>query len=576
MASFVQQPEIHMLSHFEHRFIPTLFNDSGCPTPAAYKASISDPDTMTYDQAMADTDHVQEWREAMQKEISSLESLGSWDEVDISDATSRVIPGTWVFRVKRTPDGEIKKRKARFCCRGDLQDDDFETFAPVVSWTSVRLFLILTTILGWITCNIDFSSAFLQADLPSPIWVHLPRGFTSQRPGRTCLRLKKSQYGLTVAPHLWHQHLIAALKEMGFKQCSLDQCLLYKENVLVIVYVDDVGVAAPTEALLDGFVEDLRARGFELTKEGSFSEFLGIKFEENKDEGTITMTQKGLIKKIIAATGLEDCNPNRQPAAAAALGIDPDGEPYSEPWNYPSIVGMLLYLTTNTRPDIAFAVSQVARFNHNPKQSHARAVKMIVRYLRGTKDKGMIIKPDGTLSLADWVDADFCGLFKRDPDESPSSVKSRGAFLITLSDVPLIWKTQLHSEITLSTTEAEYSTLSTSLRTLLPVRDLFIEVTNAIGVSPTLRATLHCRAFQDNRASWQLATQQRLTNRTKYFLVKWHWFWSHVHRDSTDDEDDQRFVVIETCSTHVMRADILTKGLLGEKFEECRKMIQGW
>jgi hypothetical protein len=531
---------------------------------------------MTYDQAMADTDHKQEWREAMQKEISSLESLGSWDEVDISDATSRVIPGTWVFRVKRTPDGEIKKRKARFCCRGDLQDDDFETFAPVVSWTSVRLFLILTTILGWITCNIDFSSAFLQADLPSPIWVHLPRGFTSQRPGRTCLRLKKSQYGLTIAPHLWHQHLIAALKEMGFKQCSLDQCLLYKENVLVIIYVDDVGVAAPTEALLDGFVEDLRARGFELTKEGSFSEFLGIKFEENKDEGTITMTQKGLIKKIIAATGLEDCNPNRQPAAAAALGIDPDGEPYSEPWNYPSIVGMLLYLTTNTRPDIAFAVSQVARFNHNPKQSHARAVKMIVRYLRGTKDKGMIIKPDGTLSLADWVDADFCGLFKRDPDESPSSVKSRGAFLITLSDVPLIWKTQLHSEITLSTTEAEYSTLSTSLRTLLPVRDLLIEVTNAIGVSPTLRATLHCRAFQDNRASWQLATQQRLTNRTKYFLVKWHWFWSHVHRDSTDDEDDQRFVVIETCSTHVMRADILTKGLLGEKFEECRKMIQGW
>jgi hypothetical protein len=237
---------------------------------------------------------------------------------------------------------------------------------------------------------------------------------------------------------------------------------------------------------------------------------------------------------------------------------------------------MLLYLTTNTRPDIAFAVSQVARFNHNPKQSHARAVKMIVRYLSGTKDKGMIIKPDGTLSLADWVDADFCGLFKRDPDESPSSVKSRGAFLITLSDVPLIWKTQLHSEITLSTTEAEYSTLSTSLRTLLPVRDLLIEVTNAIGVSPTLRATLLCRAFQDNRASWQLATQQRLTNRTKYFLVKWHWFWSHVHRDNADDEDDQRFVVIETCSTHVMRADILTKGLLGEKFEECRRMIQGW
>jgi hypothetical protein len=93
---------------------------------------------MTYEQAMADIDHIDEWKKVMQIEISALESLGSWDEVDISDAKSRIIPGTWVFRVKRTPDGDIKKRKARFCCRGDMQKDDFETFAPVVSWTCIR------------------------------------------------------------------------------------------------------------------------------------------------------------------------------------------------------------------------------------------------------------------------------------------------------------------------------------------------------------------------------------------------------------------------------------------------------
>jgi hypothetical protein len=93
------------------------------------------------------------------------------------------------------------------------------------------------------------------------------------------------------------------------------------------------------------------------------------------------------MKKIVAATGLEGYNPNWQPAAAAALGIDPEGEPFSESWNYLSIIGMLLYLTTNTRPDLAFAVSQVAQFNRNPKQSHARALKMIIRYLSGTKTK---------------------------------------------------------------------------------------------------------------------------------------------------------------------------------------------
>jgi hypothetical protein len=302
----------------------------------------------------------------------------------------------------------------------------------------------------------------------------------------------------------------------------------------------------------------------------------GLKFEDDTKAGMTTLMQKGLIKKVIAAAGLEHCNLNHTPAMAATLGIDPDGEPCQESWNYSSIVGMLLYLVTNTRPNISFAVSQVTWFNHNPKQSHARAVKMILRYLHGTSEMGMIVKLTGKLELVDWSDSDFCGLYRHDPDASPSSVKSRGGFMLTLSDVPLVWKSQLHSEITLSMTEAEYSTLSTSLRTLLPLRDLLIEVTQAIGVESTLRASIHCHAFQDNRAAHQLATEQRLTNRTKNFLAKFHWFWSHVHQNDDDDSDPKRFLDIATCSTHVMRADILTKGLLREKFEANRKMNQGW
>ena len=88
-----------------------------------------------------------------------------------------------------------------------------------------------------------------------------------------------------------------------------------------------------------------------------------------------------------------------------------------ETWNYASIVGMLLYLSTNTRTDIAFAVSQVARFTSSPKQSHASAVKSIVRYLAGTIDKGMIMRPDGTMNINAYVDADFAGLYSREPDD---------------------------------------------------------------------------------------------------------------------------------------------------------------
>jgi hypothetical protein len=81
------------------------------------------------------------------------------------------------------------------------------------------------------------------------------------------------------------------------------------------------------------------------------------------------MTQTGLIKKIIVTTKMENCNPNWVPATKEALRIDPEGEPMEEDWSNPSIVGMLLYLLTNMRPDIAFTISQVAgAFQSSPEE----------------------------------------------------------------------------------------------------------------------------------------------------------------------------------------------------------------
>ncbi|KAI2502758.1 hypothetical protein MHU86_11662 [Fragilaria crotonensis] len=199
----------------------------------------------------------------------------------------------------------------------------------------------------------------------------MPRGFKSDQPSdqRTCLRLVKSLYGLSVAPHLWYQHIREALLLQGLKQSATDSCLLYNKTIMIVLYVDDLGIAYSNKKDLDKLFQDLTDLGLEFTREGTFTDFLGIKFVKDEVANTVTLTQKGLIQKIIKATGLQDCNSNHTPALQACLGIDPDGEPMDEFWNYRSIVGMLLYLSTNTRPDITFAVSQVARFNHFPRRA---------------------------------------------------------------------------------------------------------------------------------------------------------------------------------------------------------------
>ena len=228
---------------------------------------------------------------------------------------------------------------------------------------------------------------------------------------------------------------------------------------------------------------------------------------------------------------------------------------------------MLLYLSTNTRPDISFAVSQVARFNHSPKRSHATAIKTIVRYLSRTMDQGMILTPTGNLNLDCYVDADFAGLHNRDPDRSDTAARSRTGYIIMLGGCPIIWKSQLQTEISLSTLEAEYSALSMSMRTLLPLRTLLLEGIGGLKLPNEFTSNIKCSVFEDNNGALLLATKQRITNRTKYFLVKWHFFWSYV-RDGT--------VAVHKIDTQEQRADYLTKGLNRETFERVRKFVQGW
>ncbi|KAI2510804.1 hypothetical protein MHU86_3590 [Fragilaria crotonensis] len=396
----------------------------------------------------------------------------------------------------------------------------------------------------------------------------MPRGFKSDQPSdqRTCLRLVKSLYGLSVAPRLWYQHIREALLLQGLKQSATDSCLLYNKTIMIVLYVDDLGIAYSNKKDLDKLFQDLTDLGLEFTREGTFTDFLGIKFVKDEVSNTVTLTQKGLIQKIIKATGLQDCNPNHTPAMQACLGIDPDGEPMDEFWNYRSIVGMLLYLSTNTRPDITFAVSQVARFNHSPKKSHAMAIKTIVRYLHRTADKGTIVTPLETsllivMLMLTLLASMVVTLIILTPAPSPTG------YIITLGGCPILWKSQLQTEISLSTMESEYSALSASMRTLLPLRDLLGEICKELTLPPDFKSTIRCRVFEDNNGALLLATKQRITNRTKYFLVKWHFFWHHVRNGDVE--------VLKIATTDQL-ADYLTKGLNREVFERIRKLAQGW
>jgi hypothetical protein len=134
---------------------------------------------------------------------------------------------------------------------------------------------------------------------------------------------------------------------------------------------------------------------------------------------------------VIDYVGLTSANPDTTPAVET-LGADKDGLPFTEPWNYASAVGMLMYLSANTHPEIGFAVHQCARFTHAPKASRGKALKQICRYLKGCLDDGLILNPSQELAVDCYADADFAGLWGSENVQDPTCVKSRTGYVLVV------------------------------------------------------------------------------------------------------------------------------------------------
>ena len=568
-----------------------------CNDPRAYAAKhkLNDPDMPSYSDAVTGK-FATEYIEAMKKEIQQLIKQKTWTplyrrEVPSADDGSRrpVLRGTWAFKLKRYPDGSPMKFKARYCVRGDLQRegiDYFETYAPVVQWSTIRLVLTIILANEWITKQVDYTNAFAQAALKEEIYIESPRGF-QRGDGKNVLKLNNSLYGLKQAPKTFYEKLRDGLIERGFTQSMIDPCLFMKKDMICVVYVDDTIITGPDSTAIDdlirnlGVAEEEQVHTFQLRDEGEVGAFLGIQIERNHDN-TFYLTQTGLINKVLVTAGMENSKATVQtPAATTPLGLDIEGDPFSESWEYPVIIGMLLYLSQNSRPDIAYAVHQCARFTHVPKHSHAVAVKRILRYLNSTKDKGMLLKPiKHNYTIDCYVDADFAGLWNIEDEQNPLSVKSRTGFLISFMGCPLHWMSKLQTQIALSTMEAEYIALSQAMREVIGFRAILKEIHLKVldnkkafnslkfkAISKTFGTIPASTVHEDNEACLKFATVPKMSPRTKHIAIPYHFFRSKVSNGE---------IQIVGVSTHNQLADQFTKGLPAAKFLKDRKQLVGW
>jgi histone deacetylase 1/2 len=434
------------------------------------------------------------------------------------------------------------------------------------------------------TRQLDFVNAFVQASMPAgeDVYVGLPPGIHLEGHDRdsTVLKLDKSLYGMTRSPLLWFLTLRKSLHALGYEQSQHDQCMFINRSrrAIVLVYCDDCLCFAHDDAEIDSLIAGLREQNLILDEQSiadNVYAYLGI--EVNMHGDVVELKQVGLIDKILRAVDMDGptVTPNDVPAKERPLGKELDASPFAETWNYSSVIGMLLYLE-NTRPDIQFAVNQCARFMQHPRAPHARAVKKICRYLKGTRDKGLCFKatpsdPTKPLRVDCFVDASFAPCWDVEDPMDPDSAKSRSSWIIKLDDCPIAFASRKQGEAALSTVEAEYLALSMAMRELLWIRRIVQDVADGLQLAYNPTSVVHSTVWEDNQGCIAVAHRPDLTARTRHIVTKYHHFKDNIRVDESGNG-----IEIAYCPSAEMEADIMTKGVKRELFLPLRDKLMGW
>ncbi|KAH9181358.1 hypothetical protein AeNC1_016666, partial [Aphanomyces euteiches] len=188
---------------------------------------------------------------------------------------------------------------------------------------------------------------------------------------------------------------------------------------------------------------------------GTLTYCLSIEVKRLED-GSILLHQSRYISDILAKHGLADCNPISTPQDSHTASFRSSSSTPSLPFR--NVVGELLYLTTTTRPDIAFTVTLLSRHLNNPEEEHQHIAKRVLRYLQGTKDYGIrYTKQDSFDYLIElFVDADYAN--------DATTRRSTSGYFLFLNGCLISWKSKLQNIVALSTSEAEYISMSYGLQ----------------------------------------------------------------------------------------------------------------
>ncbi|GJP81073.1 hypothetical protein CLOP_g11253 [Closterium sp. NIES-67] len=497
----------------------------------------------------------------------------TWNLVYLPNG-KKAIQCKWLAKIKTDEKGEPSIYKSRLVAKGFQQkekEDYKEVFAPTAKSPTLRVLLAVAAVCKWKVKQMDIVTAFLYGIVEEEVYMVQPPGYEDGT-GRVC-KLNKAIYGLKQAPRCWYNRLASALEGIGFRASACDESLFLMSEgeslVLLLVYVDDILLFSSSDKEIDGVQQKLTEQ-FKCKSLGEARYYLGMHIERDTERGWLKLHQGQYINTLAEKYSLQEERevvtplPSEFKLIKAAEGEGVESEDQRQ---FQSMVRSLLYAAVHTRPDISFAVGQLARVVQNPTQDQCGAAERVVRYLKSyptvgvqysasaqLRQKGVeVLKEkgeqlgEGKVFLSCFADATWAS-----EHEDSSSV---GGYICMVGGGPVSWRSKKQSETALSSVESEYMAMFHAAKEIIWLRRLLKE----IGHEQTCATPL----FSDSKGAIAMARNAVLHGLNKHMSIKWHWLRKEVKLGTLDP------IYVKT---QQQPADFLTKRLAEEPHWRCARM----
>jgi hypothetical protein len=512
---------------------------------------------MGYTQAMKRTD-ANQWLTAMATEFNSLLVQEVGLEVDIATLPSGTRPITcrWLYKIKYDNNNQPIQHKARLVAHGHKQTygvDYTDTYAPVAKSKSIKLILADAAINDKEIAQFDVNVAFLNATLSEIVYIKLPSG-CGVHSGKVW-KLNKALYGLRQSPHEWNSEIHSTLTlGLHYVSTSADPCIYTKcvngKIITLFLYVDDSYVTFDKINSAVWLSDFAHVKSKYSVKELTGEWILNMKVTRNRSLRTISLSQQAYIQQVLSEHHLESdstrtldnpCDPSTSSTLDTTTLLDPHQHGI-----YRSIVGSLSYAANMTRIDIAYATSVLSRHLAAPTVRQLHAAKRVLRYLSGTSYLAMIFKEQSlnqpSYPIIAYTDASHAN--------DLTDRKSTTGSIIKFMGNTICWQSKKQKVVALSSTEAEYYALSSTICESIWVKRWCEEVYGLLN--PIL-------VLCDNQSAIHLSSHDAIHQQSKHIDTRYHFIRDHIKSGN---------IVVKWISTIKQEADILTKVMVTKQFNE--------